>query len=68
MTAKPKARQESVEKISSGEYLVSVPAPARDGKANRAVRELLARHFSVPKTNVRIIRGQSSRKKLIEIA
>jgi uncharacterized protein len=56
-----------VKKISAGEYAVSVNAPAREGKANEAVIELLARHFSVPKSSIRIIRGQTTRRKLIEI-
>lgn len=67
VTAKPQAHQESVKKISAGEYLVSVLAPARDGKANRAVVELLARHFSVPKTAVKILHGHSGRRKLVAI-
>ncbi|MBI2359264.1 MAG: DUF167 domain-containing protein [Deltaproteobacteria bacterium] len=67
VTAKPQASQESVKRISPGEYLVSVLAPPRDGKANRAIVELLARHFSVAKTDVKILRGHSGRKKLVEI-
>jgi uncharacterized protein YggU (UPF0235/DUF167 family) len=37
------------------------------GKANEAVVELLAKYFSVPKSSVKVLRGQSSRKKLVEI-
>jgi uncharacterized protein YggU (UPF0235/DUF167 family) len=37
------------------------------GKANEEVVELLARYFSVPKSSVKLLGGQSSRKKLFEI-
>ncbi len=66
-TVKPLAKTESVTRISGGELLVSVHAPAQDGKANQAVIKLLAEHFSVPKSTIKIVRGQFSRKKLIEI-
>jgi uncharacterized protein (TIGR00251 family) len=67
VTVKPQAKKSAARKISEGEYAVSVNAPAREGKANEAVIELLARHFSVPKSSIRIIRGQTTRRKLIEI-
>jgi uncharacterized protein YggU (UPF0235/DUF167 family) len=38
-----------------------------EGKANDEVVELLARYFSVPKSSVKVLRGQSSRKKLVAI-
>jgi uncharacterized protein (TIGR00251 family) len=68
VTVKPQAKKSEVKKISAGEYTVSVNAPAREGKANEAVIELLARHFSVPKSSIHIIRGQTGRRKLIELS
>lgn len=67
VTVKPQAGSDEVKKISDGEYLVSVRAPARDGKANEALIELLAEHFSVRKSAIRIARGETARKKLLEI-
>jgi len=67
VTVKPQAKREAVNKLANGEYSVSVRAPAREGKANQAVIELLAGHFSVPKSSVKILRGQTARRKLIEI-
>jgi len=67
ITVKPQAKRDEVKKLSDGEYAASVQAPAREGRANRALIELLAGHFSVPKSSVRIIRGETSRRKLIEI-
>ncbi len=55
----------SVERLGDGEAWVK--APPDKGKANAALVELLARHFSIPKSKVRILRGHSSRKKLVEL-
>jgi len=41
---------------------------AADGKANEALIKLLSKHFGVPKTKLQIIRGHTSRTKIIEIA
>jgi uncharacterized protein len=67
VTVKPQAKKSEVKKISDGEYSVSVRAPAREGKANEAVIDLLAEYFSVPKSSIRIMRGQTARRKLVEL-
>jgi len=67
ITVKPRANREELKEIAAGEYLASVRAPAREGKANEALIELLAGCFSVPKSSVRIVRGRASRRKLVEI-
>jgi len=64
---KTQARKENIIKISQQEYQISVHAAPISGKANQALVDLLAKHFSVPKSSVKLLRGQSSRKKLFEI-
>jgi uncharacterized protein YggU (UPF0235/DUF167 family) len=44
-----------------------VRPPAQDGKANEAVIDLLADYFGIAKSAVKIIRGHSSRHKLLEV-
>ena len=68
VTVKPQARKEEILRLAGGEYRVSVHAPAQEGKANAAVIELLAKYFSIAKSAIKIVRGQTSRKKLIEIS
>lgn len=51
-----------------GNLLVFVREPAVDGKANRAVVELLADYFKLPKTNITLIRGATTRTKVFEIS
>ncbi len=67
VTVKPLAKKEIVTQRSDTELTVSVREPARDGLANARLIELLAEHFQTAKSRVRILRGQSARKKLLEI-
>jgi hypothetical protein len=48
-------------------FTVKVKEPPREGKANQAVIRLLAEHFSVPRSQVRILSGFRSRNKVIEV-
>jgi uncharacterized protein (TIGR00251 family) len=67
VVVKPLAKVEAVAEKAQGDFVVSVRAPAKNGQANARLIELLAAHFGTAKTHVRIVRGHSSRKKLIEI-
>ena len=54
--------------IKEGEPLrVYVSAPAEDGRANKAVIKLLSEHFKLPKSKIKIIQGEKSREKTIEL-
>ncbi len=48
-------------------FKVYVNAPPIDGKANKAVVEVIAKYFSVKKNSVKIIRGEKSKEKVIQI-
>jgi uncharacterized protein (TIGR00251 family) len=56
-----------VERQADGSLVVYIREIAADGKANEALVKLLAKHFGVPKTHITIIRGYTSRHKLIDI-
>jgi uncharacterized protein YggU (UPF0235/DUF167 family) len=47
---------------------VRVTVPPEDGKANAAVRELLARALGVAKTRLVLLRGASARDKVFRLA
>lgn len=64
---KPGAKEESVRKLSGNELEVKVSTLPERGRANERVRELLADHFGVSKSRVRILKGSGGRRKLIEI-
>lgn len=63
----PNARKNSVTE-EAGRLKVHVNAPAVDGKANEAVIEILAKHFGVRKSAVKILKGQLSREKTVEVS
>jgi len=67
ITVKPNAKTNEVLQQDDGSFLVKVHAPPHDGKANEKVIELLAKHFSTAKRNLKIVNGITSRKKIIEI-
>ena len=50
-----------------GVLVVRVAAPAREGRANRALCRLLADPLAVPPSRVVIVRGLRSREKLVEV-
>ena len=62
----PNAKQNKVleeeERIKA--YITALPS---DGRANKALIDLLANHFKVKKSSVKIIRGEKSREKIVEI-
>jgi hypothetical protein len=64
--AKPGKKSAKIE-IKDGVYHVDIDEKAVEGKANSALIKMLAKHFKTSSANVRIIRGFSSHKKLIEI-
>jgi uncharacterized protein YggU (UPF0235/DUF167 family) len=48
-------------------YKARIQSSPVDGKANAALIELLAKEFNVPKSNVKILRGKTSRNKIVEV-
>ncbi len=63
----PRASRNEVLQCGDGSLKVRVTAPAEGGRANRMLLEVLAEHFGVRRSCVRIISGETSRNKKIEI-
>jgi len=63
---KPAARENGVVE-RNGELIVSTTTHAHGGKANEAVRHIVAGHFGVPPSRVSVVRGFTSRRKIIEV-
>jgi uncharacterized protein YggU (UPF0235/DUF167 family) len=62
----PGARAEGLE-ISEGRLLAKVRAKPEDGKANEAVRALLAAALDLAPSRVELLRGATSREKLFRV-
>jgi len=67
ITVKPNSSQEKIVKTSDDELTVYLRAKPHDGEANKALIKLLAKHFDIPKTSIKIIRGTNSRVKTVEL-
>jgi len=52
--AKPKSKKEFVKKLGEKSYSVAVKVEAKEGKANEAIIEALAKYFKIPKSEVTI--------------
>ena len=63
---KPNQRFDRIEK-SGDEWQIRLHAPAIDGKANDQLIKYLSLILKLPKTKIRIVKGQSSRIKCVEI-
>jgi uncharacterized protein (TIGR00251 family) len=63
----PRSGRDEVGVSADGSLKVRLTAPPVDDKANEALVELLARHFAVPKSAIRIVRGRTGRNKIVEI-
>jgi uncharacterized protein (TIGR00251 family) len=64
----PRASRARVGPAVGDRLRVAVTSPPVDGKANAAVIEALADAFAVRRADVRILRGESGRRKTVSIA
>ena len=65
---KPNSRhREEVVKNDNDTLTVYVKAPAIEGRANAAAIKLLAKHFKVAPSKVKLVRGATSKYKIFEI-
>ena len=61
----PKSSRNEI--IGGDVFKIKVTSPPVDGKANKAVIDLLAKQLKVPKKDIQIISGEKSRNKKIRI-
>ena len=63
----PRAAANEIAGVRDGVLLVRVTAPPADGKANDALRKLIARRLRMGVTRVEIVRGASTREKVLRL-
>lgn len=65
---KPNSRhREEVVVGDDGSLMVYTKAPTIEGRANVAAMKLLAKHFGVAPSKVKLVRGAASKYKVFEI-
>jgi len=63
----PSARRDAVVGWQADVLHVHVRAPAQRGKANDAVLRLLAAALAIDRRRLRIVRGETSRQKVVSV-
>lgn len=58
-------KKNSIEELPDGRLCAAVTAPRKEGKANTAVRLLVAEHFGVNVDRVHITKGQQQATKTL---
>lgn len=65
---RPRSTCSGLEQQRDGGFVVRVHSPATEGAANRECEAVLAKALGVPKSAVRIVRGEKSRSKQVSVA
>jgi uncharacterized protein len=63
----PRSSKNEVIELGERELKVRLTAPPVDGAANEALREVLAAYFRVKRSQILVVRGETSRTKLVQI-
>ena len=63
----PRSSKNEPLKQEDGSYRVKLTAPPVDGAANEALIKFLSEEFNVPKSKISILKGETGRKKIIQI-
>ena len=67
VTLHPGARKEVLVMMHPGRYEAWVKAKPMDGRANKALANLLSHHYQVPRSHIQLARGRIGRVKLFKI-
>lgn len=63
----PNASKNEVQGEHDGALKIRLTAPARDGRANKALVQFMAKTTGLPKSRVAIVKGDKSRLKTIQL-
>jgi len=64
---KTKSKTQSIERVGEGDFLVKVKSKPDKGKANAEVIKVLGKHFKIPQSQIKILSGVTSSRKIISI-
>lgn len=63
----PRASKNKLTKLADGTYKLHLTAPPVEGAANAALVDFLSTELKVAKSSITILKGQTSKNKIIEI-
>ncbi len=64
---KPNAKKDEIKEIEKDYFEIRVTVVPEKGKANKRVIELLSKYLKVPKSRIKLVKGETSREKLFEV-
>lgn len=64
---KPNASKQGFQEVVQGYLILGIHAQPKEGEANQAIIEFLAKYFKTPKTQIKLISGHKSRYKCLQI-
>jgi len=67
VTVKPNSKKPGIDATDPSNWIVRVRAAAIEGKANRAVLEAVSEKLNIPVSHIKLVRGEKSKTKLLEI-
>ena len=65
---KPGAHADDCAELADGTLLVRVTVKAHDGEANKTIAKVVAEHYGLAPTRVKLTRGATSRHKVFELS
>ena len=67
LRVQPRAKRNSLTRLTENEWKLQVTAPALEGKANQACIEFFARGLGIARSRVKLLSGEKSRHKVIAL-
>jgi uncharacterized protein (TIGR00251 family) len=63
----PNAKRPEIIKLEDGSLKIKLNCPAEGGRANKELISVLSKHYKIAKSKIKIISGEKSRNKTIQI-
>jgi len=63
----PRSSINQITQLSENEYKIKTTSAPVEGEANKKIISLLSKELKIPKSNIKITKGETSRNKIIEI-
>ena len=64
---KTKAKIKKLIRVDETHYIISINAPPEKGRANKEIVKTLAKYFDTAVSKIKIVSGEKSKVKVIEI-
>lgn len=67
LKVKPSQNQDEIIKLDEQNFIIRLKQKPEGGKANLALIKLLAKYFSISSSQIKIIKGKTSKNKIVAL-